>query len=131
MPFHQDNLIWIDLEMTGLYPERDHILEIATIVTDVGLEILAEGPVIAVRQSAESLAAKFWERPTKEEDEAGAKASAEAARAATRAKTVFILTATMQLEEMPSWSCVIRLYVRHLVHIGGRRTDILVENSNC
>ena len=48
---------------------------------------------------AESLAAKFWERPTKEEDEAGAKASAEAARAATRAKTVFILTATMQLEE--------------------------------
>ena len=48
---------------------------------------------------AESLAAKLWERPTKEEDEAGAKASAEAARAATRAKTVFILTATIQLEE--------------------------------
>lgn len=48
---------------------------------------------------AESLAAKPWERPTKEEDEAGAKASAEAARAATRAKTVFILTATIQLEE--------------------------------
>ena len=47
---------------------------------------------------AESLAAKLWERPTKE-DEAGAKASAEAARAATRAKTVFILTATIQLEE--------------------------------
>ena len=44
--------------------------------------------------SAESLAAKLRERPTKEEDEAGAKASAETARAATRAKAVFILVAT-------------------------------------
>ena len=49
--------------------------------------------------SAESLAAKLWERPTKEEDEAGAKASAETARAETRAKAVFILVATFALEE--------------------------------
>ncbi|MFT3792420.1 MAG: oligoribonuclease [Rudaea sp.] len=43
-----DNLIWIDLEMTGLDTERDSILEIATIITDNSLNILAEGPEIAV-----------------------------------------------------------------------------------
>ncbi|ACO76993.1 oligoribonuclease [Azotobacter vinelandii CA] len=50
------NLIWIDLEMTGLNPERDVIIEMATIVTDSELNILAEGPVIAVHQSDEILA---------------------------------------------------------------------------
>ena len=45
------NLIWIDLEMTGLVPEQHRIIEIATIVTDARLEILAEGPMIAVHQS--------------------------------------------------------------------------------
>ena len=50
------NLIWTDLEMTGLDPDRDVILEIATIVTDAQLNILAEGPVLAVHQSDESLA---------------------------------------------------------------------------
>lgn len=47
----RDNLIWIDLEMTGLNPDTDRIIEIATIVTDAQLNILAEGPVIAVHQS--------------------------------------------------------------------------------
>ncbi|KTD17573.1 oligoribonuclease [Legionella jordanis] len=47
---HNDNLIWIDLEMTGLDPERDHIIEIATIVTDAHLNVLAEGPVLAIHQ---------------------------------------------------------------------------------
>jgi oligoribonuclease len=51
------NLIWIDLEMTGLNPETDLIIEIATIVTDKDLTILAQGPVIAVHQSDEALAA--------------------------------------------------------------------------
>jgi len=51
-----DGLIWIDLEMTGLVPERDRIIEIATVVTDADLAVIAEGPVIAVRQSEATLA---------------------------------------------------------------------------
>ncbi|KID01864.2 oligoribonuclease [Hafnia alvei] len=51
----ETNLIWIDLEMTGLDPEVDRIIEIATLVTDANLNILAEGPVIAVHQSDEQL----------------------------------------------------------------------------
>lgn len=46
----ENNLIWIDLEMTGLDPERDRIIEIATLVTDANLNVLAEGPVLAVHQ---------------------------------------------------------------------------------
>lgn len=49
------NLIWIDLEMTGLSPERDRIIEIATVVTDKDLNILAEGPVLAVHQADQLL----------------------------------------------------------------------------
>ncbi len=52
-----DNLIWIDLEMTGLDPDRDLIIEIATVITDKNLNILAEGPVLAVHQSEAALAA--------------------------------------------------------------------------
>lgn len=51
----KQNLIWIDLEMTGLDPEKERIIEIATIVTDGDLNTLAEGPVIAVHQSDELL----------------------------------------------------------------------------
>jgi oligoribonuclease len=50
------NLIWIDLEMTGLLPERDVIIEIATIVTDANLNILEEGPSMVIHQSSEILA---------------------------------------------------------------------------
>ncbi len=58
-----DNLVWIDLEMTGLKPESDLILEIATIVSDKHLTVLAEGPVLAIRQSAATLAAMDdWNR---------------------------------------------------------------------
>lgn len=56
MPANASNLIWIDLEMTGLDPEQDRIIEIATLVTDADLNILAEGPVFAVHQSDAQLA---------------------------------------------------------------------------
>jgi oligoribonuclease len=51
-----DYLVWIDLEMTGLKPDSDTIIEIATVVTDRELAILAEGPVIALHQPDEVLA---------------------------------------------------------------------------
>ena len=50
MSFSDQNLIWVDLEMTGLDPETHKIIEIATIVTDSELNILAEGPVLAIHQ---------------------------------------------------------------------------------
>lgn len=53
---HDDHLIWLDLEMTGLDPDRDRILEIATLITDSDLRVVAEGPVIAIHQSEEVLA---------------------------------------------------------------------------
>ena len=46
-----NNLIWIDLEMTGLSPKEDRIIEIATLVTDVSLNIIAEGPNLAIKQA--------------------------------------------------------------------------------
>ncbi len=55
MQLDKQNLIWIDLEMTGLDPEQERIIEFATIVTDKNLNILAEGPVLAVYQSDELL----------------------------------------------------------------------------
>jgi oligoribonuclease len=57
MPSSPDNLIWIDLEMTGLDPSNDVIIEIATIVTDKELNVLAEGPVRAIHQPEPALAA--------------------------------------------------------------------------
>ncbi len=51
------HLVWLDLEMTGLEPARDHILEIATLVTDTQLNVLAEGPVLAIHQPEAVLAA--------------------------------------------------------------------------
>ncbi|CAD83599.1 oligoribonuclease [Candidatus Blochmanniella floridana] len=52
---NEDNLIWIDLEMTGLNPERDRILEIATLITDNELSILSEGPVLTIYQPESQL----------------------------------------------------------------------------
>ena len=50
-----NNLIWIDMEMTGLVPDTDRILEIALLVTNAQLEIVAEGPVLVARQPDEVL----------------------------------------------------------------------------
>jgi oligoribonuclease len=51
-----DRLIWLDLEMTGLDTTRDHIIEIATVITDTRLQIVAQGPVFAIHQTDEVLA---------------------------------------------------------------------------
>jgi oligoribonuclease len=60
-----DNLIWIDLEMTGLDTMADHIIEIATIVTDSSLNVVAEGPVLAIHQDDATLARMDeWNRTT-------------------------------------------------------------------
>ncbi|OOF26915.1 oligoribonuclease [Salinivibrio proteolyticus] len=55
MAFSENNLIWIDLEMTGLDPDTHKIIEIATIVTDAQLNVLAEGPVLAISQPQSEL----------------------------------------------------------------------------
>jgi oligoribonuclease len=52
----KENLIWIDLEMTGLDPDRDRIIEVASVVTDKELTVLAEGPVLAIHQTDQVLA---------------------------------------------------------------------------
>ena len=57
MALDEQNLIWIDLEMTGLEPQQDQIIEIATVVTDKHLNILAQGPVIAIHQPDDLLVA--------------------------------------------------------------------------
>ena len=57
MPADPNNLIWIDMEMTGLQPDADRIIEIALLVTDPQLSVVAEGPVMAVHQPAEVLEA--------------------------------------------------------------------------
>ena len=53
---HRDNLVWIDLEMTGLRSDTDSIIEIATVVTDAQLNVLGEGPVLAIHTAEEMLA---------------------------------------------------------------------------
>ncbi|GGX95121.1 oligoribonuclease [Litchfieldella qijiaojingensis] len=64
-PPRQDLLVWIDLEMTGLDPARERIIEVATLITDNDLNLIAEGPVIAVHQPDSLLEAMDdWNRKT-------------------------------------------------------------------
>ncbi len=55
LPLHEQNLIWIDLEMTGLFPEKDRIIEIAVVVTDAQMTKRVEGPVFAIHQTDATL----------------------------------------------------------------------------
>ncbi|MEW6705115.1 MAG: oligoribonuclease [Pseudomonadota bacterium] len=65
LPPHEHNLIWIDMEMTGLYPDRDRIIEVAVVVTDAQLTMRVEGPVFAVHQSDATLdAMDAWNKGT-------------------------------------------------------------------
>ncbi|MHB1667055.1 MAG: oligoribonuclease [Thiomonas sp.] len=50
---HESNLLWVDMEMTGLNPDTDRIIEVAVVVTDAQVRVRAEGPVLVVHQSAE------------------------------------------------------------------------------
>lgn len=64
------NLVWIDLEMTGLNPNHDRIIEIATLVTDSDLRVVAEGPVFAIHQS-EALLNGMDEWNTRQHNQSG------------------------------------------------------------
>ena len=62
---NDSNLIWIDLEMTGLYPDRDRVIEIAVVVTDAQITTRVEGPVFAIHQSDATLdAMDAWNKGT-------------------------------------------------------------------
>ncbi len=62
---HADNLVWVDMEMTGLQPDSDRIIEVAVVVTDPFLSVRVEGPVLAIHQSEETLAAMdAWNQNT-------------------------------------------------------------------
>jgi len=65
MPGDANNLIWIDMEMTGLAPDTDRIIEIAMLVTDADLRVIAEGPVLVLHQPDEVLdAMDSWNKGT-------------------------------------------------------------------
>ncbi len=94
---HRDNLIWIDLEMTGLNTETDSIIEIATVVTDAQLNVLGEGPVLAVH-TADAVLAGMDEWNTRQHGASGL-----AAR--VRASSVTLAEAEAQTLEFLRCGC--------------------------
>ena len=65
LALEENNLVWIDLEMTGLYPDRDRIIEVAVVVTDAQVTVRVVGPVFAVHQTAATLdAMDAWNKGT-------------------------------------------------------------------
>jgi oligoribonuclease len=92
---NRDNLIWIDLEMTGLSPDTDVIIEIATVVTSPQLEVLAEGPVLAIHQDELTLSG-MDEWNTRQHGGSGLTARVRESRvdhAAAEARTIEFLSA--------------------------------------
>lgn len=73
------NLIWLDLEMTGLDPEQERIIEIATVVTNAELEVIAEGPNLVIKQ-ADSLLDSMDEWCTRQHGESGLTAKVRASQ---------------------------------------------------
>ena len=55
--FSETNLVWVDMEMTGLNPDSDRVIEVAVVVTDAALDVIAEGPALAIRQEERILLA--------------------------------------------------------------------------
>jgi oligoribonuclease len=93
---HRDNLIWIDLEMTGLNTDTDSIIEIATVVTDAQLNVLAEGPVLAIH-TADTVLAGMDEWNTRQHGASGLTAR-------VRASAVTLADAERQtLEFLRTW----------------------------
>src|SRR5690606_13437339 len=65
MALNENHLVWLDMEMTGLDPERERIIEVAVVVTDAHLEVVAEGPVLVVHQADALLdAMDSWNQST-------------------------------------------------------------------
>lgn len=90
MTFSADNLIWVDLEMTGLDPEKERIIEMAVIVTDTHLNVLAEGPVIAIHQPDDLLnAMDAWN--TKQHNSSGLVARVKASQVTEAAAETIML----------------------------------------
>ena len=99
----QELLIWVDLEMTGLDPDRDRVIEIATIVTDSDLNTLAEGPVLAVHQP-ESVLAAMDEWNTRTHGQSGLLERVRASRldeAAVAAETIAFLARYVEAGKSP------------------------------
>lgn len=100
---HKHNLIWIDLEMTGLEPTRERIIEMATIVTDAELNILAEGPVFAIHQE-ESVLAQMDAWNTKQHHQSGLVARVRASQtteADAEARTIQFLSQYLEPGQSP------------------------------
>ncbi len=65
LPLHESNLLWVDMEMTGLQPQTDRVIEVALVVTDAQVTRRVEGPVLAIHQPAEVMAAMdAWNQGT-------------------------------------------------------------------